>query len=126
MNWEQANTYCAYSGQQQGISKSLPSEADWKQALQDLVDVNATAWTDREGSKPIGTTPSDQTTSGLFDLLGNVQEWSSTSVDNGVNMLILGHSFFGEGSHEDLGKARPGRANYNVGFRCASDSVETP
>jgi serine/threonine protein kinase/formylglycine-generating enzyme required for sulfatase activity len=87
VTWEQADTYC------RGLGGALPSTVEWGAAVGDVFpwggawDVGkAGAAVGRpEGSLTVdvGTSPKDVTKTGVQDLAGNVQEWTST-VENGL------------------------------------------
>ncbi len=145
-----ADTYCAWKG------KRLPTEAEWelaargesgrKYAWGDTEPACELACFDRNGTCfqaggevrtcDVGKHPDDKTPELVFDLGGNVSEWTSdgfADLKGGTDphvavtgdRVIRGGSFLS--AADALGatyrrNASPKLANVEVGFRCAADT----
>ncbi len=87
INWHDAQAYCAWLSQVTGDEYRLPTEVEWEYACragtttrfffgdnkEDLTDY---AVFDTEKTEPVGT--KDPNAWGLYDMLGNVWEWTSS------------------------------------------------
>ncbi|MFE9722577.1 formylglycine-generating enzyme family protein [Streptomyces sp. NPDC005794] len=90
VGWESATEYCAWLAELTGLPVRLPSETEWERAARGG-DTRAYPWGDRfdvahanlkpaayKGTTPVGSFPSGVGPFGVLDLVGNVDEWTST------------------------------------------------
>ena len=138
VSWEESETYCA------AYKKRLPTAAEWEWAASGATAHRSYPWgskgvTDqlcwsrphpRGSTCPTGSTPTDKTPQGLFDLAGNVTEWVSGEVDSPGAPEPVRQAFGASWYAMDDGYVRgalggietPSERNETFGFRCAADA----
>jgi len=90
VSWRDANEYCLWRSEREGLDYRLLSEAEWEYACRadtrtryywgntfDAERVNSGQR--REGPTPVGAYPANPW--GLYDMLGNVWEWTRDRLD---------------------------------------------
>ena len=131
VTWYEADAYCRWAG------KSLPEEPQWDKACRGI-DGRAFPWGNEplagEGvgqsafTLPVGVGDMPQTPSpyGVYDLAGNVLEWSGTANERGARVLC-GGSGASDSRHVGCGVRSallPGVAANFVGFRCQQAAAQ--
>ncbi|KAJ8266211.1 hypothetical protein GJAV_G00127760 [Gymnothorax javanicus] len=150
VSWNDARAYCAWRGER------LPSEEEWEFAARGGLDGRTYPWGSRfeanrcnlwQGKFPDKDTAEDgyhgvspvtafppQNSYGLYDMMGNVWEWTSSRYHGAQTMYVLrGGSWIdtadGSANHRARVTTRmgntPDSASDNLGFRCASSSAPT-
>jgi formylglycine-generating enzyme required for sulfatase activity len=127
VTWNDANSFC------QQVGGRLPSEEEWEYAARGGTaeahygELNAIAW---YGENSGGQTHAVMTKAanpfGLFDMLGNVHEWTASWYEHGSTRVLRGGSWSVYSRY-----ARASVRNWNgpdgrliiLGFRCAADSL---
>ena len=135
VTWDQAGTYCAW------LNKRLPNETEWEAAgrgsltgpqlypwgSDPTAGGSASSLPDQD-TYPVGTLSFNQSPFGVFDLVGNVWEWTGepySQVEAGYRVLRGGRF----GLLLDLAyrlSVTPDDTRYvkYAGFRCAADQVQ--
>lgn len=138
---EDANSYCAWKGEKVGRRYRLPSEAEWEKAARGI-DGRIFPWGnewnpdslnsgDRIGSTtPVSRFPQGRSPFGVYDMVGNVFEWTSTPWDDlpagrqGKNFVLKGCSWddLPGTCRASMRHGRPAQSiHILIGFRCVSD-----
>jgi formylglycine-generating enzyme required for sulfatase activity len=135
VSWEQADRYCRAEG------KRLPSVEEWVWAAQGRSAARKYPWGDappteqlcwsngaaRKGTCPVGSFPNGRSPQGIDDLVGNVWEWASPKVRNGV-ANVTGAASWQNNDAVDIHRENSGNfesdfeRNDVVGFRCVMDA----
>lgn len=88
VTWTDANDYCEWLSKKIGATVRLPSEAEWELAARGttgLVYPWGNDWNDEAAEsleskgkiRPVKSFPKGRTASGIYDMTGNVYEWTS-------------------------------------------------
>ncbi|XP_055037050.2 inactive C-alpha-formylglycine-generating enzyme 2 [Misgurnus anguillicaudatus] len=147
VSWNDAQAYCQWK------QKRLPTEEEWETAARGGLEGRAYPWGNKfllnrtnlwQGPFPDGDKAEDgyhgvapvtayppQNNYGLYDMLGNVWEWTSSQFPGAQSMYVLrGASWIdtidGSANHRACVTTRmgntPDSASDNLGFRCAVSS----
>lgn len=150
VSWNDAQAFCSWRG------RRLPSEEEWEWAARGGLQGRTYPWGNKFQSKrsnlwqglfPDGDTAEDgyhgiapvtafppQNSFGLYDMMGNAWEWTSTPFPGGRPMFVLrGGSWIdtedGSANHKARITTRmgntPDSASDNLGFRCAARKDKT-
>uniref|UniRef100_A0A3B4A790 Sulfatase-modifying factor enzyme-like domain-containing protein n=1 Tax=Periophthalmus magnuspinnatus TaxID=409849 RepID=A0A3B4A790_9GOBI len=145
VSWTDAQTFCEWRG------KRLPSEEEWELAARGGLEGQTYPWGNKfkakranlwQGTFPDNDTAEDgfhgaspvtafppQNSYGLYDMLGNTWEWTSTPFPESQKMFVLrGASWIdtedGSANHKARITTRmgntPDSASDNLSFRCAA------
>jgi formylglycine-generating enzyme required for sulfatase activity len=124
--WKDAAAYCSDNGNR------LPSETEWKRA----VDIAGYPWGKGEPSTGLANLESDQladvgaslgdkTSSGIFDLTGNLPEWMQDDAPGGMKVVRGGAYYLPAKAAAQRLSFLPdldhAKGYLRVGFRCAHD-----
>ena len=157
VTWYEAAAFCAWLSEAQGREFRLPTEAEWERAARGTLDARAFPWgdqwkTSRANTAELGlgrTTPVDAFPSGtspfgVWDLAGNVSEWTLSKwgmnwqeleygypyragdgregIEGSAARVLRGGSWFNPSIEAQVWRrARflPGSRASNIGFRLA-------
>jgi len=124
VDWTEAASYC------KDIGGRLPTEKEWEYAARAgasgarYASLDAAAWyRDNSGgtTQPVGFKQANAF--GLYDMLGNVWEWTSDNYDAGTK-VVRGGSWYNSTRivrASVRGRDVPGRRDYQLGFRCVGE-----
>lgn len=156
VNWVQADAFCKWSD----TKGHLPTEAEWEKAARggldgevypwgDTLDCNYAVWNDGNATTgqgcignftmAVGSKPLGKNGYGLFDMAGNVWEWTADWYDEGYystsptanplgpaggfDRVLRGGGFWGGGAVNHRASRRvgndPSYADHGLGFRCS-------
>jgi serine/threonine protein kinase len=131
VDFKEAQRYCA------GIGGRLPTEVEWEYAARAgsigrrYGDPDAISWSQENSSKTthaVGT--KDSNSFGIYDMLGNVQEWTATLYSADLpNQVVRGGSW----KDNSTGTRASSRTEFHqvdsadfLGFRCIGPTTTAP
>lgn len=131
-----AESYCRWRGRQVGRDLRLPTEEEWEKAARgddgryfpwgnewDPAKVNSAA-RGPSFTTPVGAYQGGRSPYGLYDMAGNVFQWTSSKLTDG-RQILKGCSWDDEGGlcRAAFRHGRPPSSRHIlIGFRCAGDA----
>ena len=134
VSWFEATEYC------NALGRRLPTEEEWEWAARAASKATLFPWGDenpdddkicwsavvsRQTTCPAGTFPGGASPQGLLDLVGSLNEWTSTHVGDKTNRIYRGGSWYSDLPPKVYASKRysePETDKSNtLGFRCAAD-----
>ena len=126
VSWDDAREFCAASG------RRLPTEAEWQRAWDTAAfrwgagPPDASAANVESGDlRDTGATPGDRSAAGIYDLAGNLPEWTADSLPGSGDKIVRGGGYYLPAALALQRLAIPpalpaAEGHLRVGFRCAS------
>lgn len=132
VTWKDADDYCRH------VEKRLPTSQEWESAAYGPEGFSYTWGNDKPATRqvlvnrkwegyrtlaPVGSYEDDISIYGLYDMMGNVSEW--TSSDYGEEKVSRGGSWAVELRNDvgyDLNRRQASTRSTSLGFRCTKDS----
>lgn len=133
VSWEDAQAYAQWAG------KRLPTAEEWEVAARGLhgqIYPWGAAYTSQQsnigdlndGPAPVGSHADDVSVYQIYDMGGNVMEWTMSAYQQQNDFFILkGSSWSGEPFEARGANNSPGQAIYqlgHIGFRCAKSATQ--
>jgi hypothetical protein len=143
---EEANRFASWLSARLGVAKRLPTEDEWEKAARGGRDV-IYPWGDESptaglranysgngrftATSPVGSFESGRNAYGLYDMAGNVWEWTSTQLDAGndagtAKTIVKGGSWMDGPADLRVSNRReadPSRGYADIGFRLVREAL---
>jgi hypothetical protein len=146
VSWEDANGFAAWLSGRLGVTKRLPTEDEWEKAARGGLEV-LYPWGDQgpaEGTRanfsgngrfsspsPVGSFQTGVNAWGLFDMAGNVWQWTSTTSGQTVGgapaVIVKGGSWMDGPTDLRISNRReldPSKGYVDVGFRLVTEVTD--
>jgi hypothetical protein len=134
VSYEEVVRFASWLSDQLGVDKRLPTEDEWEKAARGGQEV-IYPWGDEspsdgargnyngngrfDATSPVGSYEDGKNAIGIFDMAGNVWEWTSTRQENG-SLIVKGGSWMDGPADLRISNRReidPSRGYADVGFR---------